>query len=226
MAGNLGLNNKFHPSPDHPLKVYMDDFDQSGTNDIVLAKTGTACELPVRGRECSSGQMPFIKDKYPTYKSFAAATLENIYGQAALSKAVHRKATTFASMIFVNEQGRFSAVPLPMAAQIAPVRSVIVRDLNSDGHPDLLLAGNMYGTEVETSRYDGGMGLLMEGDERHTFTAVPALRSGISIPYDMRHILPINIASKGACFVAVNNDGPVQVFARTRNNNASVASLR
>jgi hypothetical protein len=213
VAGNLGLNNKFHPSAEHPLKVYMSDFDGTNTNDIVLAKTGDKCELPVRGRECSSGQMPFIKEKFPTYKAFANATLENIYGPERLAKAVRLKVTTFASIVLVNDNGHFTAKPLPMAAQIAPIRSIVLADVNADGHQDMLIAGNLYGAEVETARYDAGTGLLLLGDAAHNLVPVSALRSGISIPYDTRHLLPLRIAGAGNCFVAVNNDGPVRIFA-------------
>ena len=213
VAGNLGLNNKFHPSAEHPLMVYMSDFDGTNTNDIVLAKTGDRCELPVRGRECSSGQMPFIKDKFPTYKAFANATLENIYGREALAKAVRLKATTFASMLFMNEHGRFVAKPLPMAAQIAPIRSAVIADVDGDGRKDLLVAGNMYGAEVETVRYDAGIGLLMLGGSASDPVPVTAERSGISIPFDSRGLLPITVAGRGRCYVAINNDGPLMLFA-------------
>jgi enediyne biosynthesis protein E4 len=213
LVGNLGLNNKFHPSAAHPLKVYMTDLDGSQTNDIVLAKTGDKCELPVRGRECSSGQMPFIKTKFPTYKAFANATLENIYGRERLSSALSLKVTTFASMVLVNENGRFTAKPLPMAAQMAPVRSIVLADLNGDGQQDLLIAGNLYGAEVETARYDTGIGLLLLGDTKHEFLPTTALQSGIAIPFDTRHLLQIELVGKGRSFIGVNNDGPLRVFA-------------
>ena len=83
IAGNIGLNNKFHPSAEKPLEIYMGDLDATGTNDIVLAKHkapgSTEC-VPVRGRECSSEQMPFIKEKFKTYKAFSEADLTTLYG--------------------------------------------------------------------------------------------------------------------------------------------------
>lgn len=216
IVGNIGLNNKFHPSAEKPLQVYMGDLDRSGTNDIVLAKTGDQCELPVRGRECSSRQMPFIQGRFPTYKAFADATLEGIYGDA-LRSALRLKATTFASTLFINTNGHFDARPLAMAAQVSAVRSMLVLDADSDGKMDLLLAGNLYGTEAETPRYDAGMGLLMRGDGKGGFAAVDGSHSGISIPFDTRHVLPITIAGRGRCILAVNNNGPIMVFGQGRN---------
>ena len=211
VVGNIGLNNKFHPSAERPLRVYMGDLDRSGTNDIVLAKTGDQCELPVRGRECSSRQMPFIQGRFPTYKAFADATLDGIYGEA-LRGALRLRATTFASMVFINTGGHFTARPLPMAAQMSPARSMLITDADMDGKMDLLIVGDFYGTEAETPRYDAGMGLLMHGDGKGTFAPVDARRSGISIPFDARRLLPINIAGRSRCLLAVNNNGPIMVF--------------
>jgi len=43
------------------------------------------------------------------------------------------------------------------------------------------------------------------------------LHSGISIPFDTRHLLPINIAGRGACVLALNSNGPIMVFGPGRN---------
>ncbi|MEJ6582111.1 MAG: VCBS repeat-containing protein [Akkermansiaceae bacterium] len=52
LAGNLGLNSKYHPSPDKPALLYYGDMDGSGTPHIVEAKPGKERDrpLPVRGR--------------------------------------------------------------------------------------------------------------------------------------------------------------------------------
>ncbi len=213
IAGNLGLNNKFHASKEKPLKVYMSDLDRNGTNDIVLAKCGATGELPVRGRECSSGQMPFIKDKFPTYKAFAGASLDAIYGRDQLLSSVRYKATTFASTVFLNQGGKLEAAALPLPAQVAPIRSFVVRDVDSDGHPDIVAVGNLYGAEVETTRYDAGLGLVLKGDGKGSFTTLDAARSGIRIAQDMRHVAPLKVAGQDG-LVVVSNSGPVQLYVQ------------
>ena len=214
LAGNLGLNNKFHPSKERPLKLYTGDLDGNGSNDIVLAKTSGHGELPVRGRECSSQQCPVILDKFPTYKAFAAADLEEIYGADKLTSNPHFQATEFKSMILRNDgHGKFTFEALPIRAQFSPTRSFVVRDINGDGNKDIVLAGNIYNSEVETVSYDGGVGLVMLGDGKHGFVPLTVQQSGVFAPYDTRHVLAIDVGPRHeASLLVVNNNGPVQLF--------------
>lgn len=227
LAGNIGINNKFHPSLEHPLKIYSGDLDGSGTNDIVLAKAAETGELPVRGRECSSQQCPVILQKFPTYKSFAEADLDKIYGSEKLENALKLTATEFRSMVLYNDgKGKFTAKPLPNQAQLFPIRDFVTMDVNGDGKNDLVCAGNMYGVEVETVRYDAGVGLLMLSDGDLSFRSISVPESGIFSPYDTRHILPIRIGgSRSPGILFVNNNGPVQLFVPNSNGAKGVAAL-
>ncbi|KAA3623198.1 MAG: hypothetical protein DWQ02_24845, partial [Bacteroidetes bacterium] len=84
VAGNLGLNYKYKASQEEPLHVYCSDFDNTGTFDIVLGYHEQGTIFPVRGRQCSSEQMPYIQEKFPTYKDFAEASIDEIYGKRDL----------------------------------------------------------------------------------------------------------------------------------------------
>lgn len=211
IAGNLGLNNKFRPSPENPLQVFMSDFDQSASNDIVLAKSSGNTLVPVRGRECSSNQIPSIKQRFPTFKDFAEADVRSIYGSDKIDAAFNLQATEFASMILKNENGKFEYLPLPRAVQVSPINGIEVLDINNDGHSDLVVAGNLYGTEVETTRYDASIGMALMGDGHLNFKPIPAYRSGISINYNCKALSQIRLAS-GKGIIAANNNGPVQIF--------------
>ena len=78
IAGNLGENYKFKADTKKPFEVYAKDFDNSGTNDIFLAKYNGDVQVPVRGRECTSQQCPFISKKFPSFLSFAESDLKTI----------------------------------------------------------------------------------------------------------------------------------------------------
>lgn len=180
VAGNVGGNNKFHPTKEKPLEIYCNDFDQNGTYDIVLAKYQDNICYPVRGRQCSSDQMPFIKDKFPTYMEYATADISNIYGKEALTNAaVHYSATNFNSVILLSGNSKqFTINKLPVFAQMGPVNKSINMDINGDGYLDIVLAGNNYAAEVETVRYDGGRGVVLLGDGSGKFKQLTPRESG------------------------------------------------
>jgi len=171
VLGNLGLNNKFGAREDKNFHVFCNDFDGSGNLDIVLSKEKGNKLLPVRGRECSSQQMPFIKEKFKTYKAFAEADLKGIYGEEKIKESLHYTVNNFASVVLLSDgKGGFRSADLPVEAQYGPTLSVIVTDVNNDGNQDIIGAGNIYNAEVETVRYDANKGYVLLGDGKGGFT--------------------------------------------------------
>ncbi len=211
IGGNLGLNYKYKATAEAPFEVYAHDFDGNGTEDIVLSYHEAAVGLvPLRGRECSSQQMPFIKSKFASYDAFARAQLPDVFGQAQLQQALHYTATTFASTCYLgNGQGGFTAQALPNMAQLTSINAIVVHDFTGNGHPDLLVAGNLYGAEVETPRNDAGIGLLLQGNGQGQFSPVPNRSSGLHITGEVRAMAPIVLGpnQQPAVVIAKNNDG-------------------
>jgi hypothetical protein len=185
------------------------DFDNNGTNDIVLGYYNQGCLFPLRGRECSSSQMPFIKEKFPTYNSFGTASLSQVYGYKKLEDALHLKVTTFASVYMENlGNGQFNLVALPKQAQLSSINDISIFDFNNDGTHDILIAGNMYQSEEETPRNDASYGLLLKNNGTANFTPVSASESGVLISGEVRKIKSISIGKdrRKAVLIAKNND--------------------
>jgi len=205
IIGNLGKNNKFKASKEHPFKVYANDFDNNGTNDVVFAKFYKGNYVPMRGRECTSQQMPFIADKFGDYHSFASSTLIEILPEEKVEDAVIYEISSFDSMILINENGKLVAKSLPNEAQIAPIKSVLVTDVNKDGHKDIVTVGNHYGVEVETVRYDAGYGAVLLGNGKNDFSFMPVGQSGFYVPNDSRDVKQFNLKGNKVIIVTNNN---------------------
>lgn len=211
ILGNLGRNNKFKASKEHPFKVYANDFDDNGTNDIVFAKFYKDAYVPMRGRECTSQQMPYVADKFENYHSFASSKLIDILPEDKVDDAVVYEIESFESIILMNEGGKLIRKPLPNEAQIAPVKSSIITDINKDGYNDIIIVGNHYGVEVETSRYDAGFGAVLLGDGQNNFKFISPNKSGFYVPKDSRDIKLLNYKNK-PLFIVTNNDAQPSVF--------------
>ncbi len=217
LAGNLGLNYKYRASAEKPFEVYANDFDENGRTDIVLSYKKYGTLVPLRGRECSSEQVPAIKQRFKTYELFANANLADIYGQSMLDQSLHYAATNFAHGWLENlGSDGFRFHPLPKAAQVSSVNAIQVLDYNQDAYPDVLLAGNLYQAEVETPRADAGTGLILLGQESGEFEVLPPMRSGILVEGEVKQVLPIRLADQEQALVFGRNDQPWVWYRATR----------
>ena len=211
ILGNLGLNYKYQASIESPFAVYYDDFDGNGKNDIVLSYYNFGGLYPVRGRSCSSQQIPTLAQTFPTYDIFASSDLEEIYGQENLEAALHLEANTFVSVVLENQgDGKFVNHALPSEAQFSNINDIWVGDLDSDGWTDLILLCNMFGSEVETPRADAGMGLYLRGQSPFSFEVVDPQQSGLFLAQECKKIVSIDTTNH--IFAVAVNDGPLKVL--------------
>jgi len=215
IVGNVGKNFKQKASESHPLYLYSNDFDDNGTLDCVLAKPYKDKVVPARGKECSTEQMPFVSEKFKTYKEFASASVVAIYGKEKLESGIALKANDFYNYILWNEGDHLEFKKLPVLAQSFPLNATEILDVNGDKLPDLVLAGNDYNTEYETPRLDAGYGLLLINSGNREFEVMTIAESGIYVPGDVKRMSQLTINGKKAILVANNNAAPdLLVFKR------------
>ncbi|MBJ6369755.1 VCBS repeat-containing protein [Snuella sedimenti] len=210
IVGNLGLNYKYKATQNEPFEVYAKDFDNNSSLDIVLGYYNGGDLFPLRGRQCSSNQMPFIKEKFPTYNEFGSATLVKVYGERNLEDALHYKANTFATTYFENVNNKsFNAYPLSNEVQTSSVNDILVNDFDKDTKLDVLMVGNLYGSEVETPRNDASYGFYLKGLGRTgitNFEVVPAQKNGLYIEGDSKAVRLLHTKEGSVLLVAKNND--------------------
>jgi len=211
IAGNLGLNSRLKSKPDQPFEVYATDFDENNTNDIVLGMSEKGKIYPLRGRECSSNQMPFIKEKFKSYDAFGKATLDDIYGEK-LKEALHYQANWMANSYIENQgDGTFKVHALPQKAQVSTLQGSVVADVNNDGNQDVILAGNLYHTEVETPRQDASVGLVLLGDGNGNLKPITFDESGFFAAGDVKDLKRLK-GPRGRIFLLTSrNNGPLQI---------------
>ncbi len=210
LLGNIGMNNKFHASNTTPLKIYGDDFDHNNSSDIVLAKETQYGEVPTRGFQCSSEQIPDLKKKFSSYNAFAHANINDIIDINPESTTSYT-ANEFRSGYLKLKGSQYEFIPFPARAQFSAVQGIIVHDVNRDGKKDITLAGNLFNAEVETTRHDASVGCVLIQGEQDEWQAKGPKDSGFYTPGDVKDMQSITIGGKPGIIVT-NNNNRTQTF--------------
>jgi hypothetical protein len=218
LAGNLGENSFFSGNKKFPIHNYYNDFDNDGTFESITTKflkdkNGVYKEYPVENWYDIVARLPIFKKKFPTYKSFAEATINEFFDKNQFMNAIKSRANYFASSYIHNlGNGKFEIKPLLPAAQLAPVFGIIADDFNNDGKTDIILSGNDYGAEVTNGRLDAFDGLVLEGDGKGNFKPLSIKQSGIYLPGDGRSIVSVKNNKGDDIYILSQNKGFLKAY--------------
>jgi hypothetical protein len=220
VVGNLGLNSFYRASDKYPVRVYGKDFDNNGVYDMMTSlylpdSTGELREFPAMSRDDLLRQMNSMRRRFPSYRSYAVATMDSVLTPKERRGATILAATEFRSCLFRNDgRGKFTMIPLPAQAQFSVLNGMVAEDFDGDGNLDLVISGNDYGTEVSTGRYDALNGLFLQGDGKGGFRPETILASGIYIPGDGKALAALRGAGGRYLLAAGQNQGPLKLFER------------
>ena len=206
VLGNNGLNYKYQAKNDETFDIYVKDFDKNKKEDIVLSYYNEGEQYPLRGRSCSSQQIPAIKFKFKNFETFSEATLVDVYSKQSLDSSLHYQVKSFASVYLENKGDTFKIHNLPVDAQLSSINKILVDDYDDDGNLDALIAGNLFVSEIETPRNDAGYGLFLKGNGKGDFTSVPVYESGFFVPGDVKDMATIKVKDKEYIIAAKNSD--------------------
>lgn len=206
IVGNNGLNYKYQANENETFDIYVNDFDNNKQSDIVLSYYSEGEKYPVRGRSCSSEQIPSIKSKFKNYNTFSEATLVDVYTEEKLENSLHYQVKSFASVYLENKEGKFVMHQLPVEAQLSSINQILVEDFNNDDNLDIVIAGNLYVSEIETPRNDAGFGYYFEGNGDGTFKPVSPTKSGFFMSGDVKDLARITIQNQPYIISVKNNN--------------------
>lgn len=207
IVGNLGLNTRHKASPGEPLCIYAKDFDKNGGIDPVMCYYVQGKNYVYPTRDEMIGQIPAMRKRFESYKSYASATFSETFTKQEISDAFVVKSECFESSYFENKgNGKFERKALPLPCQFAPLFGMVTGDYNNDGHLDILMTGNSYSTEVSTGNYDAMCGLLLLGDGKGHFEPVNSSITGFMADGDAKGMAQVNLADNSSEILVANNN--------------------
>ena len=214
VCGNLGLNSMLRASVEEPVEMFLNDFDNNGIPDQVITAYDQGVSYPIASMDELTRQIIGLENKYPQYSGFGGERVEDIFGTEQVAKSFVQRAVLFESSIFINNgKGGFEIKALPVEAQFSPIRDIEVDDINGDGIPDLILAGNNYGARPSLGRQDASHGWLLLGKQDLSYEVTKPVKSGFSLKGDIRKFHYLSIAGFESLVIGCN-DGDTQVLER------------
>jgi len=182
IATNWGRNSKYERYRKRPLRIYYGDFTQDGSVQCIESHFEPDMDryVPSQALERVTQAIPFLVARFPTHQAWAEAGIEDVIGdrRAAIR---YCEADWLETTVFLNRGDHFEARVLPLEAQLAPCFAVCVADYDGDGNEDIFLGQNFFAVGSDTSRYDAGRGLWLQGDGNGGFRAVPGQESGVKV---------------------------------------------
>jgi enediyne biosynthesis protein E4 len=209
VLGNIGENFYLRPDKEHPVKLWLNDFDKTGTMDHFLTRSIAGKDWPVFLKREITDQFPALKKENLLHSAYAKKDIKGLFGEELVNKARQQVFNFCQSVIAWNEgNGKFRIEVLPVEVQWSSLNAVIISDMNGDQQPDLVLGGNKFGFPPQFGRLDGSVGQLLLNEGTSKFRILPHQLSGINIRGEVKQIRPLKVKGQPALIFAVNSNKP------------------
>lgn len=209
LAGNHGINSRLRTSGYSELRMVLNDFDQNGTLDQILAKYENQITIPLVLKPALIRQIPALRKQLLTYESYQNKSLEELFPKAIWANSVTLHVQIMETSLWLNEgNGKFTATTLPREIQSAPVYA-ITSIPNKSGTPMLVFGGNQSRIKPELGSQMGSYGWVLKSDGNNQWKTLLPAESGLFVPGEIRDFLPITIENKPNLVVLRNNDTPL-----------------
>ena len=216
ILGNVGLNTRYQVSVERPLVLLAKDFNKDGTFDPIMGHYFKNELYPSVPRDALIQQVIQYRRQYQTYADYGKAKFEDLFTKKDLEGTLKVEANELRSLYVENlGNGQFRAKPLPTEAQMAPIYGIATDDVDGDGHLDLLLSGNFYGTEANMGHYDAFLGLWLKGNGRGDFRAIAPAQSGLVLDGDAKGLAVLSQPNGSRLLLAAQNSAGISIFKYT-----------
>ena len=202
-----GRNTPWRASETRPHVLIAGNFGGAGLGLLFAQRDSvTRREMPLESFARATIAAPGVRDRIATFAQYARATVDEVLGSQAKG-AVRVGATTYDHELLLNRGTHFEPRPLPPLSQIAPAFAPVVGDFDGDGREDVFLAQNFSPTEMETPRFDAGVGAVLLGDGRGGFRVLDVGEAGVRIFGDQRGAAAADYDGDGRLDLAVSQNG-------------------
>ncbi len=206
ILGNFGTNSMFKASETHPVRVYMNDYDNNGSLDHVYTFRSGERFIPYHVREAMTEQLVFLKKKFPSFAEYSDKSIDEIFNPDQVDGSVRLDVYNLQSSVAYNQGGEgFQLKSLPKEVQVSPVFEIMVEDVNLDGTKEIIMVGNYSNVKPEEGIYDGNHGIILE-KKGNDWRVMSYSESGWYLKGDIRALRILKGKNGKAIFVGKNDE--------------------
>jgi hypothetical protein len=209
VLGNLGENFYLRPDSAHPAKLWVSDFDGNGNIDKLMSQHIHAKDYPVFMKRDITDQIPSLKANNLRHREFAKKTVQQLLDKKLGNTVPMQVNYPSSAIAWNNGKGKFSLSALPMHIQLSATMAIAIADVNKDGRPDIVAAGNQFDLLPQFCRLDAGFGNVLLNNGNQQFQWLFPKQSGLLIKGAIRDIQPIHIGARKHFLFLQNNDFPL-----------------
>ncbi len=210
VLGNNGGNHYLKPDEKRPVKMWVNQYDQSANRQVIFTRTINGKDVPVFLKKELTDQIPSLKKQNLRHDAYAQKSIQELFSPELIKSSQVGIYNFSSSCIAWNEgNGKFTIQVLPFDAQVSSITAIQTTDVNGDGKVDLLLGFNQYDWLPQFSRMDAGYGGVLLNNGSRNFNFLQAEKTGIQIIGETRDIKSLQIMGKPSYLFVQNNSAPV-----------------
>jgi enediyne biosynthesis protein E4 len=210
LFGNIGKNFYLRPDIDHPVKLWVGDFDQNGITDKILTYSVDGKDKPVFLKHDLEDAMPFLKKNNLKHADYATKSVQELIPSETLNKAVINQFNYSASCVAINKgDGQFFIKELPGMIQLSSVNAIHCMDINNDGYIDIVSGGNQFDFIPQLERLDASSGDVLMNDGKGNFKWVETSETGLDLKGELRDIVELQSKNKRYLLFLQNDEYPI-----------------
>jgi enediyne biosynthesis protein E4 len=206
LLGNWGTNSKLTASVEHPLQLFIADWDNNSEIDPILSLYKNENYYTFLTKPDLERRLPYLKKQFFKFSDMAGKTTEQIFQKEPLQKARVLQACTFQSSMLINNNGSFKLSPLPVSLQTAPLFS-FASYKNNNGKQQYMTAGNFYEVTPYEGRYDALLPVVFEVNNETVAIKEHLLQRG-----PVRKIQPLQLKNGEKVWMLVRNNAAATVM--------------
>jgi hypothetical protein len=190
--------------------LWINDFDDNKSAEKIITQVIDNKDRPLYVKKDLAGMVQSIKKSSIKNHDYATRTMTDLFGKEKMEKSSKRLFNYSLSYVALSTgDGKFITKVLPVEVQLSAVKAISLADVDGDGYPDILLAGNEHGFVPQFSRLDASFGSVLLNDKSGSFTHVPESKTGICVKGEVKDIAALTIDNKKHLLFLVNNNNPV-----------------